>query len=171
MPAMPEPISRCPIFDRLDIESSKLTNLKMALVHCNNEEDFVAIGVKAGVINPAKYWCVGGETYSEPEYIYQLWLDKGNNGWWFACMHPKKYKHDLGKMIHDGLNDALHKAIEYMESHEGETCPIKGYWICVDEGCSVKVKRLKIGKQAFVALRIKTPPPPEGIDAVEGACT
>ena len=160
MPEMPDPVSRCPIFGRLEEASGHIDKVVDGLAALEKEEDLVKVARDLHILGKTTWDC-HGDTLTEYQYILQFWFGhRDEDGreipgerWW------TKYQ-PIDREVRRGFLHALRISRKYSRFHPNVPCPIKAVWICVEDEFDVNAELIQIpGEDAYVVLEIRTPPP------------
>ncbi len=162
MPQMPDPISRCPIFNRLEEKSADPDAVEEMIYWMDTyNNDIIQAGPKMGIISDVKCWHPEGAPtplISEVDYLRDLFFPP--TPWWIQEKIDYEQKHGMG--FFEGFNQALRQALDAsmgMSGNPKHSVPIKGYWECVGSDISIVTKRFR--RRRVVWFRVQTPPPPE----------
>ena len=160
MPEMPDPVSECPILNRVYLESKKdskwLGNVFIPALK-NKKLTLIQIGTKLGLLDNTKMFRCSDmssgtfEDLGEADWLAKYWFGKKGDRWWEAQRKaPSSWWHDR---VRSGFLKAANKA-------DSKGLPLRSYWVCIDD------LELKATKAIVVALpkpvirfSLETPPP------------
>jgi len=157
---MPDPVSRCPIFGRLEDVTSDPDNVNEGIIWMKRyQQDFILAGTEMDVLTDEECWHLPADPLkiSEIKYLSSFFFPP--NAWWKAAKVAFHAKH--GRTFFDGFSKeifaALKKSSALSEMQGGNPVPIQGYWECIGEAITVGW-RVSPKKHA-IWFRVQTPPP------------